>query len=79
MEKNADKQRPKNREKRGRVSARRGSGARVRSIASWRYWTMVVVLFSLGALALSHVAGLQVLPDVHQGFEFLQSLDSPIC
>ncbi|MDF1831305.1 MAG: penicillin-binding transpeptidase domain-containing protein [Porticoccaceae bacterium] len=73
MEKNADKQRPKNREKRGRVSARRGSGARVRSIASWRYWTMVVVLFSLGALALSHVAGLQVLPDVHQGFEFLQS------
>ncbi len=73
MEKSADKQRPKNREKRDRVSVRRGSGARVRSIAPWRYWTMVVVLFSLGVLALSHVAGLQVLPDVHQGFEFLQS------
>jgi len=71
--KSADKQRPSNREKRDRVSARRGSGARVRSIAPWRYWTMVTVLFSLGVLALSHVAGLQVLPDVHQGFEFLQS------
>lgn len=73
MEKSADKQRPKNRVKRDRVSARRGSGARVRSIAPWRYWTLVVALFSLGVLALSHVAGLQVLPDVHQGFEFLQN------
>jgi len=73
VEKSADKQRPKNRVKRDRVSARRGSGARVRSIAPWRYWTLVVALFSLGVLALSHVAGLQVLPDVHQGFEFLQN------
>lgn len=73
MGKSADKQRPKNREKRDRVSARRGSGARVRSIAPWRYWSMVVALFSLGVLALSHVAGLQVMPDVHQGFKFLQN------
>ena len=73
MDKSAGKQGPKNRAKRDRVSARRGSGARVRSIAPWRYWTLVVALFSLGALALSHVAGLQVLPDVHRGFEFLQS------
>ena len=73
MAKSADKQRPSNREKRDRVSARRGSGARVRSIAPWRYWAMVVALFSLAVLALSHVAGLQVLPDVHRGFEFLQS------
>ena len=70
MGKSADKQRPKNRD---RVSSRRGSGARVRTIAPWRYWALVVALFSLAVLALSHVAGLQVLPDVHQGFEFLQN------
>ena len=70
MGKSADKQRPKSRD---RVSVRRGSGARVRSIAPWRYWAMVAALFSLAVLALSHVAGLQVLPDVHRGFEFLQN------
>ncbi len=73
VEKRADKQRPSNRVKRDRVAARRGSGARVRSIATWRYWSMVAALFSLAVLALSHVAGLQVMPDVHRGFEFLQS------
>ncbi len=73
MEKGADKKRSRPGEKRDRVSARRGSGARVRNIASWRYWAMVITLFSLGALAVSHIAGLQVLPDVHQGFRFLQS------
>ncbi len=73
MEKDVKKQRPQNRGKRDRVSARRGSGARVRSIAMWRYWAMVVTLVSLGVVTLSHVAGLQVLPDVHRGFEFLQS------
>lgn len=34
---------------------------------------MLVVMGALAVLALSHVAGLQVLPDVQKGFRFLQS------
>ena len=73
MKKGATKQGSKTREKRDRVPARRGSGARVRSIAAWRYWVMVLSFCSLAVVALVHVASLQVLPDVKVGFEFLQN------
>ena len=53
------------------TSARPGDTAAY-TISSWRYCTLLVVLLCLGLLALAHVAGLQVVPDVDKGFHFLQ-------
>ena len=41
-------------------------------LPSWRYGTAVLCISALGLLLVGRIAALQVLPDVEQGYEFLQ-------